>query len=109
MRAGTLNRRVAIEQKSTGKDAYGQGSDVWTLVRETWADIQPLSGGEALHAQAMVPAATVQIDIRYRQDVTAAMRVRYGTRVFDIGAAIDLDTRHETLRLICTEGLNQGG
>jgi len=77
-------------------------------VRATWADIQPLTGGLLAAAQAILPEATVQIDIRYRTDVVAGMRAMYGSRAFTIGAAIDLEMRHETLRLLCTEGKDLG-
>jgi len=106
---GKRIRRVSIEAKSTTKDSSGQAIDGWTVVRETWASIDTLTGGEALRAQAIVSSASAEIEMRYRPGITAAMRVRYGDQVFDIGAVIDVDMRHEMLRLICTTGLNQGG
>ena len=109
MTLGQRNRRVFIDAPTVGKDTYGQASKGWTQVRETWAYINTLSGGEALRAQAIVPEASAEIEIRYRPGLTAGMRVRYGAQMYDIGAVIDVEMRHETLRLICTTGLNQGG
>jgi SPP1 family predicted phage head-tail adaptor len=108
---GKLNRRVFIDAPSSSKDAFGQMQKGWTPVRATWASIDTLTGGEALRAQAIVPEASVQIEMRWRDDVmiTEGMRVRYGSTMYDIGAAIDVEMRHETLRLICTTGLNRGG
>lgn len=102
------NRRVAIERPNVGRDAVGQGLAGWTELRKTWAWINTLNGSETLVAQAVVSRASVEIEIRYRPDVTAGMRVRYGSQLYDIGAVIDEDMRHETLRLVCTAGENQG-
>jgi SPP1 family predicted phage head-tail adaptor len=106
---GARNRRVLVEQRSTTRDSSKQAIDGWELIRETYASIDTLTGGEALRAQAIVSSASVEIEMRYRPGITAAMRVRYGNQTFDIGAVIDVGMRHETLRLICTTGLNQGG
>lgn len=105
-----MTRQVVIERHSVTKDSIGQALDVWTTVRTGFAAISPISGQEISQAGALVSAVTLQVDMRYRPDVevTAGMRVRYGARIFDIAAAMDLDTRHETLRLLCTEGQNQG-
>lgn len=109
MTIGQRIRRVSIQAPSSTKDAYGQLITSWTTFRETWASIETLTGGEALQAQAVVSQASVKIEMRYRPGITAAMRVVYGSQFFDIGAVIDVDMRHETLELICTTGLNQGG
>lgn len=109
MTIGNRTRRVSIEARNTTKDAAGQVIEGWSVVRETWASIATLTGGEALRAQAIVASASVEIEMRYRPGITEAMRVRYGDRLYDIGAVIDVDMRHETLRLICTTGLNRGG
>jgi SPP1 family predicted phage head-tail adaptor len=109
VRNGSRKRRIRLERKNGVKDAFGQVEDTWVLVAVTWAGIRTLSGGEALRAQAMVPEASVELEIRYRPGVTAAMRAVYGARIFDIGLVDDVEARHETLVLTCTEGLNQGG
>lgn len=111
MTLGQRNRRVFIDAPATTKDAFGQMQKGWTQVRETWASIETLTGGEALRAQAIVPEASVEIEMRWRPDVLVkeGMRVRYGSTMYDIGAAIDVEMKHLTLRLICTTGLNRGG
>lgn len=109
MTIGQRTRRVTIEAPSSTKDTSGQLVTSWAPIRETWAYIETLTGGEAIQAQAVVSQASVRIEMRYRPGITAAMRARYGSQIFDIGAVIDVDMRHETLQLLCTTGLNQGG
>lgn len=101
-------RQIVIEQRAPGADSLGQALDTWTTVCTCYADIQPQSGREALAGEAMVSSVASIIVIRYRTNVTAAMRARYAGRVFNIEAVIDVDTRHRWLQLVCTEGMNQG-
>ena len=48
--AGTLGRRIKIQRPSTIKDSLGAPSRTWIDVATVWADIQPLSGREAVIA-----------------------------------------------------------
>ena len=48
--AGTLARRIKIQRPSTVKDSLGAPSRTWIDVATVWADIQPLSGREAVIA-----------------------------------------------------------
>lgn len=108
MRAGTLRRLVTIEQRSTAKDSANQVLEQWTQVAQVYADIQPVTGRETQAANGMVSVVSAQIDIRYRAGVTAAMRVRYGAQIYNVAAVLDLDSRHEITRLLCSSGANQG-
>jgi SPP1 family predicted phage head-tail adaptor len=108
MRAGDLRRQIKIQQRSTAQDTLGQPVLTWTDVCTTWADIQPLSGRELELAQAINAEVNHQVTIRYRTGITAAMRVLYQGRIFNIQAVMDVDTRHKELQLMCSEGLNNG-
>ncbi len=68
-----------------------------------WARVRAVSGRE-FFAAAQVQAEQLQrITIRYRTGVTAAMRVAWAGRLFDITAVIDWRERHEALQLMCRE------
>lgn len=108
MTVGALRRQIVIEQRDAGEDALGQLLDTWSTVCTCYADIQPQSGKEVLGGEANVSSVASIIEIRYRTNVTAAMRARYAGRVFNIEAVIDVDTMHRRLHLVCTEGMNQG-
>jgi SPP1 family predicted phage head-tail adaptor len=108
MRAGQLRRQVTIESRTTTKDTFGQALDTWTMVCTPYADMQPATGREMLAGEALVSQVSSVVEIRYRTDVTAAMRLRYAGRVLNIEAVIDVETRHERLHLMCSEGMNQG-
>lgn len=109
MRTGNLRRRISIQRKDTARDSYGQPNLVWVLVAEVWADIQPLSGRELEIAQAMNAEITHQVTVRYREGITAAMRIVYQGRFFNITSPpLDVDMRHKEMQLMCSEGLNDG-
>lgn len=108
MRPGELRRQVQIQQRNSTQDSFGQRVQTWATVATTWADIQPLSGRELETAQAVRSEVTHTVVIRYRPGVTAAMRVVYQGRYFNVLSVIDVDTRHKVMQLLCSEGLNDG-
>lgn len=108
IRSGEFDRRISIQARGTTKDSFGQQVTTWTEVISCWARIRPMSGRELIAAQAVQAETTHRIEILYRPTVVPAMRAVYQGRIFNIESVIDDGTRHETLTLLCGEGLNQG-
>lgn len=108
VRGGDFNRRIAIQQRSSTVDAFGQASPTWSDLLTCWARIEPLSGRELVLAQAQNAEVTHLVEVMYRPTVTAAMRVVYQGRIFNVLSVIDPDMAHVTLELLCSEGLNKG-
>lgn len=82
--AGDLRRRVSIETYTTTRDSIGGETKTAATLATVWASIEPLFGMEIKEAGRILSDVTHQIVIRYRADVTAKMRVVYGSRKFDI-------------------------
>lgn len=113
MRAGDLRKRLTFQVKSTGQDALGQVVNTWTTAFTCWGEIQPLNGRELLAAQAVQSAVTHTVTVRYRSELAtpkqvAAMRILYGSRVFDIRASMNESERNRMVTLSVEEGLNNG-
>ena len=106
--SSTMRRRITVQSRSTALDSYGQQVITWSDVLSCWASIEPLSGRELIAAQAVSSELSHTVTIQYRTTVTAAMRVLYQGRVFNIQSSTDPDTAHVALQLLCSEGLNQG-
>ena len=106
--SSSLNRRITVQSRSTALDSFGQQITTWTDVLSCWASIEPLSGSELIAAQAVSTELSHTVTIQYRTTVTAAMRVLYQARVFNIQSVTDPETAHVVLQLRCSEGLNQG-
>lgn len=104
LNAGDLRRRVRIERRGTGTDAIGQPLDTWEEVATVWADIRGQTGmGTITRQQEGIPASVERysIRIRYRDGITAGMRVVYGAHVFDIRQVrMDFEGREYT-DLVC--------
>jgi SPP1 family predicted phage head-tail adaptor len=113
VRSGTLRKRLTFQTKAVTQDALGQPQNVWTDLFTCWGEIVPLSGRELLAAAAVQSAVSHTVTVRYRSELAvpktvAAMRIRYGSRVFDIHASMNEDERNRLVTLQVEEGLNNG-
>jgi len=86
-------------------DGGGGASVSWIPVEELWASITPTGGGESVQAEKMSAQITHNVFLRYRADISSAMRIRFGARILDILAVIDVDERRHVLRCYCREEL----
>ena len=113
MQAGKLSHVVTVQTRSSTVDSVGQQSTTWSDLFTDRADIRPMSGRELSAAQAVQSEVTTRITMRYRPEwsvgkTTAAYRVRYGTRTFDVHAVIDVGMANRTIEIMSSEGLTNG-
>lgn len=113
--AGELRHKVTIKSRSSSLDSdYGGQSTTWsTTVLTAWAKIRPLSARETFAAQQFATEVSHVIHLRYDSSLSdpkavAAMRVEFGSRIFNIHGVINVDERDTELQLLCSEGLNDG-
>jgi SPP1 family predicted phage head-tail adaptor len=108
LRSGDLRRRITLQRRTTGQDSVGQAATTWQNVATVWASIDPATGREGVIGQALQAEVTHTITIRYRPNVTAAMRAVYQGATYNIECVIDVEQRHVAMTLLCTVGLNEG-
>lgn len=101
MNAGLLNRKVTIQVLGSSVDAIGQPIESWTIFATTWANIRFLNGVESVKADSEVSVSKVSIRIRYRQDITAAMRISYNSITYQIKAVLPDESKREHVDLAC--------
>jgi SPP1 family predicted phage head-tail adaptor len=116
--AGRLRHRVRIDQLVAPVDSFGdplrgeQGEildPVWTELATVWAAIEPLSAREFVQSAATQSQVVARIVIRYRDDITAAMRLVHGAKVYNpAGLLADKDSGIEYLTIPVTQGVNDG-
>ena len=111
--AGMLTRRIKIQRPSTIKDSVGAPCRSWLDVATVWADIQPLSGNEAVIANRISAELSHQIIVRYQSlfdnpQQVAQMRVLYKARIFNIHSALNEDEKRTQIILLASEGLDDG-
>lgn len=107
---GKLSTAVVIEEiRSRVADGGGgfTASRGRALAGTVWAEIRELDSSRRLRAMKTHPDATHAVRIRYRADITAAMRVISGTRTFRLqGPPVDRDGRREWLDLLVKQELD---
>lgn len=101
LRAGSLNRKVTIQQQGEGQDEIGQPVMGWMDVAQVWANIAAKSGLETASSDTQVSTARYSIRIRYRPGVTAAMRVVHGAAVYQIDAVLHDEANRQHTDLVC--------
>jgi SPP1 family predicted phage head-tail adaptor len=101
LKAGTLNRKVTIQEPAAVQDAAGQPIPTWTTLATVWANIRSLNGLETIKGGAESSVAKASIRIRYRTDVTAAMRVVHGSTTYEIKAVLPDVAGKQHLDLAC--------
>ncbi len=109
MNPGELRHRVTIQQSQETVDADKTPSLSWVPVATVWAAVEPINGREYIQLKQTNATLTTCIRIRYRSGFTPAMRIVYGTRIFDINDVIDVNERHVEIHLMCTEVIPGGG
>lgn len=107
MGAGPLRHRVAIQRATNTRDEYGQPVASWSTVATRWMSIEPLTGREAVEAQQINPKLSHRVTMRYdaTADVTPGDRLLWGSRVFHIESAANIEERDRYLVMTCWEEL----
>ena len=104
IRAGERRHWIEIQAPVKTRDEYGQlvAGDPST-VAEVWASIEPLAGVELTNARAMHAETTHTVTVPWFEGLTSRYQVLFGTRVFQILAAINQDEASVEWRLLCKE------
>lgn len=108
--ARQLSSRIVIQRKTQAADGMGGFTETWSAGDSVWAMWKPMSGAERVQAMRITPSVAVRAVIRFRGDVngapyySAADRVQYRGRTYNITAVIDVDDAGEWLELLLTEG-----
>lgn len=102
--AGSLNKRVTIMAPNTAKDETGDPvGDV--PLKQTYAQIRPMSGSEAYRAQQFTDKANITVVIRYDSRVRANMTVAYQDRTFQIHAVLN-EGEENVYMILLSEEIN---
>ena len=98
-----LNRRVIIQSVTRTSDGQGGYTEVWATFATVWASIVPMKGYEKFQAAKLETPVSHKMMMRYRSGVTTAMRILWGTRVFDIKEVLNMNEDNSFLQIIAIE------
>jgi SPP1 family predicted phage head-tail adaptor len=112
MKAGTLNRRIVIEQPGATKNRTGgHTAETWGAVVTVWAGVRHLSGVEKDAAGkygGIVSVARTEFTIRARAGIDETMRVSFKGRHYGIVHINDVLDSHDRMVLTCDSGAKDG-
>ncbi|MFV0283721.1 MAG: phage head closure protein [Castellaniella sp.] len=109
MKAGQLNRRIEIQEKQGGLDEYGEPiPGQWTTIHTVWASIRLLSGMTAVKSNIEVSVINASVRIRYLPGITAAMRIVYDNKYYDIQAVLNDEAGRVYTDILAKVGINTG-
>lgn len=104
MRAGRLNKRVVIQSVTETRDSKGGITQTWATFSTVWASVEPLVGKEYFSSKQVNAETSIKIRIRYLTNVTSKMRVKFGSRIFEIvSPPIDIREGNREIVLMCKE------
>ena len=100
---GEMRERVAIKTRTLADDTIGGKTETWTTLATVWAKINTIRGTEFIQQAQAGGELTHRVIIRYRSDVTASMKLTWGSRTLKIvSPPIELGHRQWT-ELQCKE------
>jgi SPP1 family predicted phage head-tail adaptor len=102
MNPGKLNKRITILGQPTGKNTYKTPND-GGLIAVVWANVRTLTGRALYQAQQVHAEINSKVIIRYRNDIKANMRIKYGNRTLEVIYPVNMNEENRYLELSCKE------
>ena len=91
--AGSLDRRITIQQASDERNADGQMVRTWTDWARPWAQVSPIGWRDLLQAGSVEADRTTQFTIHWRPGVTRAMRILFDGEPYAIRSIVETGYR----------------
>lgn len=106
--ASRLRQRITFQEPVETPDGAGGYTRSFSDVATVWAEMLPYApslGGERLQGRQLQEQVTHRVLIRYRADITTAMRIYYAGRYFNIRSVINVNEANVLLHLLAEEGV----
>lgn len=107
-----FNKRVQWEEKRRRQNEEGHWIEEWTdsILGLSWVQIRNIRGNEFIMAGANQVKVSARINTRYRKDIEEKyyklgekLRIRLGTRIFDIIYINNLEERNVEFEILVNE------
>ncbi len=100
---GDLRHRITLQKEIAITDTDGFTKRDWQDFTTVWAAVENLHGREYWEAAAVQMENTVKFTIRYRNDITNDMRIRFRNRYFEIISIDNIKHRNEFIEIKAKE------
>lgn len=101
MNAGRFDRLITFQQKTSTRDNVGGDVDTWADFCSMWANYNAIGGNEQTNADRVEAKTDAVFTMRYRSDITNAMRISFDGKYYNI-ADINEITRRAYMRINAT-------
>lgn len=102
----SLNKRIKFERVEELHDDQGSFYDHWIQFCKRWANVRPVRGREPyINDQRLAEldyVVTVRFDSKVAQ-LNEKDRIIYSGRKLEIDSIVDVEEKHDELRIFCTE------
>lgn len=103
MEAGRLIHRITIQSVTQGVDAYGGVTETFSDFVTVMADIRFITGREYFMANQVNSNAEYKMNTHWYAGINNKMKVKFGTRKFDILSVYNVDEMNRELIIVCKE------
>lgn len=98
-----LKHRVTLQTPLSNPDGVGGRDTTWSDLADTWARITPITSGEKPGHDAVALRQTYKVTMRFRDDVSADMRIVFAGKAHDILSLSNVEMQNRWLECICRE------
>jgi len=107
--SGRLRHRIVIEAPVAEPDrnTLGEPKPSWSVFCRVWAEVQMGAGREFIAAQRVEPELTHVIILRWREGITAEMRVCWAGSFLQISGPPTIDEQGWWMQLRCIDSPNR--
>lgn len=100
-----LRHRMTIQQEERQQDGAGGYTRTWKDLADVWAQMERISGREAMVARKLQSTVTHRVLLRFRDGVNAAQRLAYDEKYYNIRYVACVAGNREMLELLVEEGV----
>ena len=93
MNAGTMDRRITIQQKTIVVNSIGEPVETLVDVATVWANKRDIKAGERFTADQRLAEIDTIFRIHYRTDITPRSVVVYDGIIYDVKATPEIGRR----------------
>ena len=103
MRAGQLRHKIVFQKLTVSTDTWSHSNKTWADQVTVWASIWSTKGTERLESLKLGNELTHNIRCRYRTGLHPKMRIKFGTRYFNILSMVNVDERNIYYEIMASE------
>lgn len=100
---GSLRHRLRLEAPVDVSDDAGGFERTYHTIANVWAKISPIGANSQFMEQRFEQSTRFRIDLRWRSDIHAGMRLVFRDQIFLIQAVYDPDGAQRALTCACEE------